>query len=648
MTRFIDDAEQAALKAGVQLSHVFSTAGHEQAQAMVAVNIDHCGDGVFSYYRSKCVWFAVGMTPKEYIASAFQIPGSYANRRNASVLPFHRSIGGATIAPVNGGVGSQFEPSLGWARAIKMGANIPQGALAFVFAGDGAVSTGGFWSAIREAATYNLPLVIVIENNGVALSTPANCQFPGDRISDSLQSFPNLSAHWFDGSNTEAFAHVQAIIESTRTNRRPVLIEFSVKRQSGHSGADKSEGFQVSQDNLFETLQEFANTNLGWSRQQFEEIVSAVQSEVTQEFGEAERQSSVKVDTFVFESDLARQTNIKRPFQLEHPFGSNRVSIGHAINCWLRNALAQSHDIVLLGEDIGRMGGAHGVTRGLQSEFGSERVIDSSLNEGCILGQAVGMALQSYRPIVEIQFRRYLAPAMEQFHNIGQCEWLTSGAFRMPIILRIPFGTTAKNDPWHSESGEAELLCATGYDVACPSSSQDAIDMLDTAYVNEKPTVLLEHRDLYYSSFSRQTLTSSATIEDAYGARVLRNGSDVTIVSWGKFVRISKELADEIVDVDCEVIDLRWLKPWDTQTVFDSIRKTKRCLVAHEDRRFMGFGAEVSATISEQMFGTLVVPVLRLGAADNPIPVGKELVDAVIPTKEKLREAIERMMRTFR
>lgn len=644
LTRFVDDREQALLASGTKLPYVFSAAGHELAQAMMAANIDDRGDGVFSYYRSKCVWLSVGLTLQEYASSAFQLPDSYAGGRSLSVLPYCKPTTGPLLAPVFGGVGCQFEPALGWARAIKLDADGPSRALSFVFAGDGAVSTGGFWSAIREAATADLPLVIVVENNDIALATPSSVQFPGGRVSDLFRSFPNLSVHWFDGTVPENFAKVQAIIQETRISRQPTLIEFKVPRLSGHSGAYRSNDAPQNEFDLRQQLSRFVTQTLHWSDSHFGQLVNELESQVGHVFDEVQRQAKTTLSEAHTQATRRAATTFDRPFQLVHAFGQNRVSVGHAINCWLRNALSQSPEIILMGEDIGLMGGAHGVTRGLQNDFGSQRVVDSALNEGSILGQAMGLAFHSYRPIIEIQFRRYLDPAIEQFHNVGWCEWLTGGAFKLPIIVRVPFGGTSSNDPWHSESGEAEILCAVGYDVACPTSSQDVIDMLDTAYVNQNPTVLLEHRDLYYSSLARQTLTNVATVDDAYRAKVLRPGSDMTIVSWGKCVLVARELADEIEGIDCEVIDLRWLRPWDLNTVFESVRKTKRCLVVHEDRRFMGFGAEVSATVSEQLFGTLVSPVVRIGATNNPVPVAKQLVDATLPTKEDLRQAILTMM----
>lgn len=613
---------------------------------MVGSAIDQPGDGLFSYYRSKALWFSVGLSVREYVRSAKQTSDSYSAGRNVSVLPYRKCGNDVTIAPAFGAVGSQFEPALGWARAIKLQSE-DSSALAFAIAGDGAVSTGGFWSSIREASAASLPLVTVIENNGMALSTPASIQMRSVAIADQLCSL-ELDTYSFDGTNPESIQKVRLAVEKVRDTRTPALIELAVPRLDGHSAADGQLYCRDDEDTAVKSdpVDGFADWLIdsgGMTRDDLAAFENEITKTVDRLFNETGGGPPRTWPHFP-EIESNADVQVDRPFTLSHDFGQNNVSIGHAINCWLRNLLEQIPGALLLGQDIGRMGGVHGVTMGLQRQFGPQRVIDACLNESAIVGQAFGMALRGLRPIVEIQYRKYVAPATEQLQNLSLCSWLTGGEFVAPVILRIPFGQDTVTDPWHSESDEATLIRTLGCQIACPSSSQDAIDLLDTAFASEVPTIFLEHQSLYYAAGARTPIRHSSSVRDAFSASVLKEGRDLTIVTWGQMARTCLEVASDLLDVDSELIDLRWLKPWDSTTVLESVRKTGRCLVVHEDRQFLGFGAEIAATVSEKCFTDLFCPVRRIGATESLVPVSPTLVDAVIPTSQRIQDTIRKML----
>ena len=647
LSRQIDQYESKLSENGKRLPHVFSAAGHEVAQAIAASKINHPDDGVFSYYRSKCVWLSVGLALHEYVNSAVQAPGSYGNGRNVSVLPFLSQPNKPTIAPVFGGVGSQFEPALGWARALKMKQkpSASGNGLAFVFAGDGAVSTGGFWSAVRESAAHKLPLVIVIENNGIALSTPSDHQFLGNSIAQQFESYQGIETHRFDGAFANTNQRVGEIIENARLTGEPVMLEFSVSRLAGHSIMDKRSYLDTAEPSAdpLEGLKQHLIVSKQLSVDKLVKLESELSDSVKRAFDSAENLNQDHKPTKELKTRSVPSTTIRK-IELEHQFGSNKVSIGHGINCWLRCALQSDSTIVLIGEDIGRLGGAHGITRGLQDEFGAERVIDASLNESSILGQAMGLALRGFRPIVEIQYRKYLDPAMEQFHNIGWCDWLTEGKFKLPIIFRIPFGRDKVNDPWHSESNESQILRAVGFDVICPSTTIGAINAFDSAYSRTTPTVILEHRDLYYSPLARTPIDGLQNEFDSSSASIRREGSDLSIVSWGRSVFHALKAADAKSEIAVEVIDLHSLKPWDFPTLFKSISKTGRCLIVHEDRQFMGLSAEIAVELTERLFSKLKLPIQRLGALENPVPIADSLVQQSLPNDLAIRKKVREML----
>ena len=640
-TKAVDDYEQQLFDSGNELPHMFPTAGHEIAQAMVGVNIDCQDDGVFSYYRSKCLWFAAGLSLDEYAASARQLPSSYSAGKNLSVLPYKRSNTGPTIAPVFGGVGSQLEPALGWARALKLRRQTDlsqSNGLAFAFAGDGAVATGGFWSAVRESSASQLPIVIIIENNGIAISTRSKFQFAGESVAKLFAAFPGLTVHSFDGSLPQNEETISELIQKARADRRPILIELFVERLTRHSGAtrEQSDTPTAKERPDLECLRETADSlQVPWEE---------LKDEISKATNDAFSKEVLPPSQFLTESKQASPASNKI-FNLLHPYGKNKVSLGHAIRVWLHNLMAHHHSSVVLGEDVGEMGGIHGITQGLTKKFGEDRVIDTALNEGAILGQALGMAYQGLLPVAEIQFRKYLEPAMEQFHNIGWCEWLTGRAFRPPIIIRIPYGRAQKTDPWHSESDESTVLRAIGYDVASPCTARDAINVLDTAYCSGRPTVVLEHREMYYDASSRTVLPHERDSPQPIRANLVSAGENATIVCWGNTVKLVLAATSQMEDFNFDVIDLCWLRPWDVEAVTGSVRKTGRCLVVHEDRTFLGFGAEISATISETCWDDLKSTVLRLGATENPVPVSAELAERTLPSVSKISQSIRQLLR---
>ena len=631
-TYFVDQIEARLSQSGTFIPHVFSTAGHELAQAMVGCCIQS-NDAVFSYYRSKGVWFAAGLKVEDYAASALQHPNSYAAGRNCSVLPYQSADQSRPlIAPVFGGVGSQFEPALGWARSV-----VQKGiadSLAFVFAGDGSVSTGGYWSAIREATALQLPLVIVIENNGQAISTAITTQIGGENITDLFGAFPGIRCLRFDGNDLANAGEIHLVIEQARSTQSPLLLEMKVERLAAHTGATSTEAQH--KQSWMEQLR------AKWHQHDFHEDFETLKERIEKEVEEAFEQSDPLASPLV---ERVCQSS-PSPVAFQHPFQRNKISIGHAINAWLNSALASDPNVILMGEDIGAMGGVHGITKGLQAQHGKNRVIDSALNESCILGEALGYALNGFRPIVEIQFRKYLDPAMEQFHNIGWCEWLTSGTFRASIILRIPFGSRSPSDPWHSESNEAPILRAIGWNVVCPTTAGDAIQALALAYDSQKPTVILEHRDLYYSSLSRQVIAVPIPIDYGLTARTRLSGDQMTIISWGAMTYRVQQVVEQNHIAGCELIDLFWLRPWDQSMVLDSVRKTGRCLIVHEDRKFLGLGAELSATIHEQLGTLMKHPVIRLGASEHPIPIDPSQIEQAIPNQFQILSCIQELLRS--
>jgi 2-oxoisovalerate dehydrogenase E1 component len=296
--------------------------------------------------------------------------------------------------------------------------------------------------------------------------------------------------------------------------------------------------------------------------------------------------------------------------------------------------------VVVFGEDVGKKGGVHLVTEGLQKRYGAERVFDTSLSEEGIIGRAVGMALAGLMPVAEIQFRKYADPAQEQLNNCGTLRWRTANQFAAPIVVRMPggFGKDV-GDPWHSLSDEVRFAHALGWRVAIPSNAADAVGLLRTAMRSHDPTVFFEHRSLLMTSDGSARYPGDDYVLPFGRAAVLREGSDVTLVTWGAMVHRCREAAERL-GARVELIDLRTVAPWDRACVLDSVRKTGRCLVVHEDTLTAGFGAEIAATLARDAFWHLDAPVDRLTVEDVPMPYHQVLLDAVLPGAETIAARI--------
>src|SRR6185437_11476626 len=265
-------------------------------------------------------------------------------------------------------------------------------------------------------------------------------------------------------------------------------------------------------------------------------------------------------------------------------------------------------------------GGVHLVTEGLQKQFGSDRVFDTSLSEEGIIGRSVGMAISGLMPVAEIQFRKYADPATEQLNNCGTLRWRTANHFAAPIVVRMPggFGKDV-GDPWHSLSDEVRFAHAYGWQVAIPSNASDAVGLLRTAMRSPNPTIFFEHRSLLMTSDGSARYPGDEYVIPFGSASVLRRGTDLTVVSWGALVHRCAQAAERFGD-RVELIDLRSIAPWDRETVLSSVKRTGRCLIVHEDSLTAGFGAEIAATLAKEAFWQLDAPISRLAVEDVPMP----------------------------
>jgi 2-oxoisovalerate dehydrogenase E1 component len=504
-------------------------------------------------------------------------------------------------------------------------------------------------------------LLFFIEDNGYGISVKSDLQTPGGNIAANLASFRNLKILEADSAKPDQAASVIAsAVGSVRNGDGPVLLRVLVPRLSGHSGQD-TQTYKSAE----ELAAERARDPLARLREYLvpstlsEEAWRVLESRAKQDVLEAlarvearERPDPAKVTRFVFaekketgELELQQQGGLLNagfvPPQgttTPRPEGP-RINMVTAIRRTLEHELAINPRVVVFGEDVGRKGGVHAATLGLQEKFGAARVFDTSLSEEGIIGRAVGMALQGLMPVPEIQFRKYAEPATEQLHDCGTMRWRTANRFAAPMVVRMPGGFFKCGDPWHSQTNEVQFVHAVGWRVAVPSNAEDAVGLLRSALRGNDPTIFFEHRAMLDSAWARRPYPGDDYVVPFGQAKVLRAGSELTVVTWGAMVERCEQAAAESA-VEVELIDLRTLMPWDREAVLRSVRKTRRCLIVHEDTQTAGFGAEIAATLASEAFFDLDAPIERLTMPDVPSPHSPLLLDAVVPGVPRIVQAI--------
>jgi 2-oxoisovalerate dehydrogenase E1 component len=662
LNREIDRVERE--QHGVRQSSLyqFSAAGHDVAQVLLGLTLTHQGDGVSVYYRSRPLMLALGFTAEDALAASLGRADGLSGGRDVGVVYNMPSMAARpTVLPMAGDVGSQYAPALGWAEALSYGAHVLgraelRGAIAVAHGGDGSVAGGGFWSALLAATTRKLPALFYVEDNGLSISVPGDVQVPEGNIVTNLRAMVGLSCFDGDGGDPEEAARlIRQAVDATRTGKGPSLLRLSVPRLEGHSARDAQP--YLTQEQIAATrardplprlralLVPSRLSNADWER-----LESEVRALVQDGFRRACARLDPSPDTvthFVFgdREEVAHRPPLQPAVTVTRTLDEGRTNeedgAGHVITLReaLRSTLAQelrlNPRVVVFGQDVGRMGGVFSVTRGLQAAFGPERVFDTNLSEEGIVGRAIGMALAGLMPVAEIQFRKYADAAVVQLHNCGTIRWRTNGRFQAPLVVRIPVGYSKINDPWHSESNEAEWIHAVGLRVAYPSNAEDAAGLLRNALRGPDPTLFLEHRALLASSKASRPLPPGDFVLPFGVARTVLAGSEITVVTWGAMVeRCVAAAAQSGASVD--LIDLRTQQPWDSERVLASVTRTGRCIVVHEDRLHGGFGAEIVAAVTARAFYHLRAPPTRLAMQHVPMPFNDGLAAQILPDSDRI------------
>lgn len=656
VSRALDSLEEKTLVPERKIFYQFSARGHDMAQILLGLKLTHKEDAICGYYRSRPILLALGVDPADALGSSMARAGGYSDGRDIGAVFNYPNKHGASALPMCGGVGAQYTPTAGWAQALEYRAKVLKekdcgDAIAVALGGDASVATNGFWSALTMATTLKLPMLFYIEDNGYGISVPSNLQTPGANIAANLASFNGLKVMAGDGTNPEEAASlIDDAVTFVREQRAPVLLRLTVPRLEGHSFQDtqtyKSDDFVKSEwaRDPLPKLQKLFNAK------EWDKIAADAQNAVDKARADAEARPVTDPErttqNVFFEGEMQEKggqanAGYKAPAAREEaqPEGQ-RINMVTAIRRTLDHELAVNPRVLVFGEDVGPKGGVHAVTLGLQEKFGADRVFDTSLSEEGIIGRAVGMAIAGLMPVPEIQFRKYADPAAEQLNDCGTMRWRTNNRFAAPMVVRMPIGFFKCGDPWHSQTNEVQFVHSPGWKVAVPSNAEDAVGLLRGALRGNDPVIFFEHRAMLDATSARRPYPGDDFVLPFGKARIVQEGGDLTVVTWGAMVERCEQAAE---GASVEIIDLRTLMPWDREAVLASVKRTRRCLIVHEDLMSAGFGAEIAAVVAQECFFDLDAPVSRLAMPDIPSPHNPALMEWALPSVDGIRAKIEEL-----
>jgi 2-oxoisovalerate dehydrogenase E1 component len=672
LSRRIDDKE-IQLKNQSLIFFQISGAGHEAIMVAAGMTLKGGYDWFFPYYRDRALCLELGMTPFEMFLSAVGAKDDPAS--GGRQMPSHWGHKALNIVSQSSPTGTQCLHAVGCAEAgLLYGqlkgiagreAKFKHDEVTYVSIGDGTTSEGEFWESLSTACVRMLPIVFVVEDNGYAISVPVEVQTPGGSISDVVESFPGLKVLRCDGTDIfESLKTMREAVGYCRERKGPALVHAKVIRPYSHSLSDDEKLYKTAAERADEAKRD-PITRLGDLLKQrglateddLAAILKDVDREVTAAADEAvraEKPAKKTAGLWVYSPDVDPAAPA---FDSSPATEGKPDTMVAGINRTMKDEMAANPRIVMFGEDVADAtheqnlkevqgkGGVFKVTHGLQKAFGSARVFNSPLAEANIIGRAVGMAVRGLKPVVEIQFFDYIWPAMMQLRNeVAMMRYRSSNAFSCPMVIRTAIGGYLRGGaPYHSQSGESIFAHCPGLRVVYPSNAQDAAGLLRTSIRCDDPVLFLEHKHLYRQTYNKAVYPGANYTIPFGKAAIRREGTDVTVVTWGALVQRSLLAAQQAEKdgISTRVIDLRTIMPFDWDAIASAVKDTNRIVIAHEDQLTCGFGAELAARVASDLFEYLDAPVRRVGAMDTPVAYFPDLEEVILPSSADVLKAIK-------
>jgi 2-oxoisovalerate dehydrogenase E1 component len=690
LSRRTDDRE-IVLKRQQKIFFQISCAGHEALLVAAGMALKPGYDWFFPYYRDRAICLALGNTVEEQLLQSVgaasdtasggrQMPSHWASKRLNIVTPSSSTATQCLHAIGCAEAGRYFARHPGAAKKPAAGSAADYRAykdvsfhgdeVVYVSIGEGSTSQGEFWESLNTASNLKLPVLYVIEDNGYAISTPVEANTPGGNISRLIANFPNF--HFAEVDGTDPIASYQAMVEAVaycRAGHGPAVVHGHVIRPYSHSMSEDERDYRSRAELDADALRDPISKMQVWllrERILDADGINALERRVDQEVQAAADKAVAAafppVDSILrhqYSEDLSCTDPRFATEPNPAPGDETERTMADLINTCLKDEMRRDQRIVVFGEDVADAtresalkedkvkgkGGVFKLTSGLQIEFGSDRVWNSPLAEANITGRAIGMAVRGLKPVVEIQFFDYIWPAMHQMRNeLALIRWRSNGVFSCPLVMRVPIGGYLTGGSiYHSQSGESIFTHTPGVRIVMPSNALDALGLLRTAIRCDDPVLFLEHKRLYRETFGRAVYPGPDFSIPFGKARIVKPGKDLTVVTYGAVVPRALQAAVKIErekGISVELIDLRSLSPYDWEAIAESVRKTSKVIVAHEDMKSWGYGAEIAARIGDELFHDLDAPVKRVAAMDTFVAYQPILEDAILPQPDDLYRAM--------
>jgi 2-oxoisovalerate dehydrogenase E1 component len=674
LSRRLDDKE-LQLKSQSQIFFQISGAGHEAVLVAAGMALKPGYDWFFPYYRDRALALMLGLSPYEMLLAAVGSKDDPAS--GGRMMPSHWSKPSLHIVNGSSATGTQCLHAAGCAEASKrlpgLGGPAPGGPaiendeVTYVSIGDGATGEGEFWEFLNTISAERLPVVCVVEDNGYAISCPAEFHTAGGDISRLVEGFPNLEVIRVDGTDVvQSYRAMCEAVAYARARKGPALVHAKVVRPYSHSQTDDERLYKPKEERELEAthdpianLAEFLKSEALATEEDLARLRRDVDAEIAEAAERAVKAPRPPLDSaalWVYSPDVDPASD--RFSTPARPEGKPETMVT-LINRTLHDEMAHNPRMVVFGQDVADVsrnelldkvpgkGGVFKVTHGLQRAFGSNRCFNSPLAEANIVGRAIGMAVRGIKPVVEIQFFDYIWPAMMQIRDeLSMLRYRSANTWAAPLVIRVAIGGYLRGGGvYHSQSGESIFAHCPGLRIVYPSTAADAAGLLRTSIRCDDPVMFLEHKHLYRQTYNKSEYPGADYMIPFARAAERRAGTDVVIITWGALVQRSLVAAQHVekTGTSVRVIDLRTIMPYDWDTIAAAVQQTNRVIVAHEDQLTCGFGAEIAARISQELFEHLDAPVTRVGALDTPVAYAPELEEVILPQIDDIVRAIEKV-----